>query len=359
MTHIYNHFNGQHVDAKACIEKESHVTTSNDNFGTIILGRQVSHGDGMYMEGKVQGVKVTFTADTGAARTVVSKHVYLRIPDEMKPILRESSSLVGADGQPLRELGRAIFGIEIGTLELEQEVIVAEIEDDVLLGLDVLKRGDEGPCFIDLDEGQITINGVTIQCTSQSNNVRKVTVADDYEVPANSEMIVDVFVERNQSDNSMTGTEFLIEPCKQFMEDHPLVVSSTLVDIGREVTSKGRIMNPYDKGWTIHQNTVWGSAETQRVQNKPWILLPSAGENDQDDFSHVRRIKLDVPTKPVDWETNVDLIRSQAMAGSAGSGKSGIVAQHFEHLHDQATTDLNDMDKTSVAQLLAKYGVLF
>ena len=356
MTHIYNHFNGQHVDAKACIEKESHVTTSNDNFGTIILGRQVSHGDGMYMEGKVQGVKVTFTADTGAARTVVSKHVYLRIPDEMKPILRESSSLVGADGQPLRELGRAIFGIEIGTLELEQEVIVAEIEDDVLLGLDVLKRGDEGPCFIDLDEGQITINGVTIQCTSQSNNVRKVTVADDYEVPANSEMIVDVFVERNQSDNSMTGTEFLIEPCKQFVEDHPLVVSSTLVDIGREVTSKVRIMNPYDQEWTIHQNTVLGSAE--RIQNEPVVLLPSAGKNDQDDYSHVRRLKLDVPTKPVDWETNVDLIRSQAMAGSAGGGKSGIVAQHFEHLNDQATTDLNDMDKTSVAQLLAKYGVL-
>ena len=91
----------------------------------------------------------------------------------------------------------------------------------MLLGLDVLKRGDEGPCFIDLDEGQITINGVTIQCTSQCNNVRKVTVADDYEVQANSEMIVDVFVERDQFDKNMTGTEVSVEPCKQFLEDHP------------------------------------------------------------------------------------------------------------------------------------------
>ena len=70
----------------------------------------------MYMEGKVQGIKVTFTVDKGAARTVVSKHIYLQIPDKMKPILRDSSCLVGADGQPLRGLGRAICGIEIGTL---------------------------------------------------------------------------------------------------------------------------------------------------------------------------------------------------------------------------------------------------
>ena len=29
---------------------------------------------------------------------------------------------------------------------------LAEIEDDVLLGLDVLKRGDKGPCIIHLDK---------------------------------------------------------------------------------------------------------------------------------------------------------------------------------------------------------------
>ena len=68
----------------------------------------------MYMEGKVQGVKVTFTVDTGAARTVVSKHVYLRIPDEMKPILRESSSLVGVDGKPLRELAGLYLVLKLG-----------------------------------------------------------------------------------------------------------------------------------------------------------------------------------------------------------------------------------------------------
>ena len=96
-----------------------------------------------------------------------------------------------------------------------------------------------------------------------------------------------------------------------------------------------------------------------RIQNEPVILLPSAGENDQDDFSHVRRIKLNIPMQPVDWETNVDQIRSLAMGGSAGGGKSGIVPPHLEHLYNEATNDLKDMDKSSVAKLLTKYGDLF
>ena len=62
---------------------------------------------------------------------------------------------------------------------------------------------------------------------------------------------------------------------------------------------QGPHMNPYGQEWTMYQNTALDSAEM--IQNEPVVLLPSAGENDQDDFSPVRRIKLDVPTKPVDW----------------------------------------------------------
>jgi hypothetical protein len=38
----------------------------------FVVGRQVIKSDGVYVEGVIQGMKITFTADTGAARTVVS-----------------------------------------------------------------------------------------------------------------------------------------------------------------------------------------------------------------------------------------------------------------------------------------------
>ncbi|CAC5423944.1 unnamed protein product [Mytilus coruscus] len=41
-----------------------------------IIGRQVVRCDGVYVEGSIQGVKVTFTADTGAARTVISTRIF-------------------------------------------------------------------------------------------------------------------------------------------------------------------------------------------------------------------------------------------------------------------------------------------
>ena len=63
------------------------------------------------------------------------------------------------------------------------------------------------------------------------------------------------------------------------MEDHPIVVLSTMVNKGREVTSKYRIMDPYDQEWIMHQNTVLGS--TKRIQNELVVFLPSADENDK------------------------------------------------------------------------------
>jgi hypothetical protein len=41
----------------------------------------------------------------------------------------------------LTELGKGVFTIKLGKLTLDSEVIIAEIEDDALLGLDILMKG--------------------------------------------------------------------------------------------------------------------------------------------------------------------------------------------------------------------------
>lgn len=44
----------------------------------FVVGRQVIKSDGVYVEGVIQGMKITFTADTGAARTVISAIISIK-----------------------------------------------------------------------------------------------------------------------------------------------------------------------------------------------------------------------------------------------------------------------------------------
>lgn len=60
---------------------------------------------------------------------------------------------------------------------MERELIVANIEDDALLGLDILMKGPGGPADIKLTKGERVLNGTTIPCIQlgQREVVRKMS----------------------------------------------------------------------------------------------------------------------------------------------------------------------------------------
>lgn len=78
----------------------------------------MTRSDGVYIEGVVQGRRIMFTADTGVARTVISTKAFKQIPRDKQ--LKKSSTLAGADGQPLVGLGKAMFSINLGQLTMER-----------------------------------------------------------------------------------------------------------------------------------------------------------------------------------------------------------------------------------------------
>ena len=53
------------------LEKDECLLTE----GSEVIGRQVIRNEGVYLEGKIEGVKVTLTADTGAIRSGVDQGV--------------------------------------------------------------------------------------------------------------------------------------------------------------------------------------------------------------------------------------------------------------------------------------------
>ncbi|KAH3709813.1 hypothetical protein DPMN_069278 [Dreissena polymorpha] len=114
---------------------------------------------GIYIKGLIGKTPVTFMADTGASRTVVSSRVYDQLSPEDKLVLRGSVNLQGTGGLPIRDRGKGIFRMTLGPVEVTKEAVVADIEDKVLLGLDVLAGGNGEQTDIFLSKNVIRLKG--------------------------------------------------------------------------------------------------------------------------------------------------------------------------------------------------------
>ncbi|CAG2202974.1 unnamed protein product [Mytilus edulis] len=256
------------------------ILGSEQSVASNVIARQVLRSDGVYVEGHIQGSEVNFTVDTGAVRTVLSVYAFNKIPHVNRPILEKSNTLACADGKPLKELGKAIFEIKLGNkIEKGNEMIVANIEDEALLGLDVLMKSQWGPADIKLTEGIILLGGHAVHCTQigQTNKfIRKIYGEAYYEIPPRSENFVDVFIDRLDDDCPETVQDCILQPTEKFSERFQLVMAPCLVNsnssqanISQDVTcntSTCSIMNPY----MYDQDTVIGSAEV--VEHEPKML---------------------------------------------------------------------------------------
>ena len=87
----------------------------------------------------------------------------------------------------------------------------------------------KGVLVLDKKEVPIIQIGVT-------NRVRKVTAADHFVIPAQSECIIEVYVERKEFDYFTSEKEYVVEPTEHFQAEYPLHMASTLVDINRACT---------------------------------------------------------------------------------------------------------------------------
>ena len=186
----------------------------------VTTQRHLPKSDGVYVEGYAENVRLLFTADTGASKTLVSKRINDKIPPLHRPSLSKSINLVGASGKPLKEYGKGKFNIKLGELSLLVDAVVADIQDDGLLGVGVLQKQQSGPADILLSKGEIHLNGHKIPCiqVGMHNNVRRVTAADNYVIHGGCEQIIDVLVERRVTDYYQEKCEMVIEPGAVFRE---------------------------------------------------------------------------------------------------------------------------------------------
>ena len=168
--------------------------------------------------------------------------------------------LTNATGQPLTQLGTAIFNINLASdLYFESDIIVANIEDEGLLGHDLLTLGNARLLY---DEGALQFMGVHLPCmrVGSTTQVRKIHAPDHFIIPRHCEKIIDVFVGHFDTDYKQ-NTPILLGPSQQFQEEYGLLMASSLSDLNSKATHKVRLLNPNKVDISINQDATLGTAE--------------------------------------------------------------------------------------------------
>ena len=226
---------------------------------------------------------------------------------------------------------------------------MAEIDDDGLLGIDVLQNGSGGPADLMRSKGVLVVQDkeVSINQVGLKNRVRRVTAADHYVIPPQAETVIDVYVERYESDDFSFESTCLIEATEKFKETFPLKMAVTLVDVNKVCTCKVRVLNPFPTAISIKQDTTIGNAEP--IDGILHVLFQQEDETEETNFHKVRRVNFASRTEAVKQEPEVEIARNLM----EGQGKS--IPDHLKDLVQRSTAELSDIEKEKVADLLGRY----
>ncbi|XP_049306293.1 retrovirus-related Pol polyprotein from transposon 17.6 isoform X1 [Bactrocera dorsalis] len=161
--------------------------------------------------------------------------------------------------------------VMIGTLEVNHTFIVAEITDEIIMGVDFMI--DHG-VTLDLHKQMLFCQNMEMPInTGYVTNVesKRVIVDDNQSIPPKSEAIVSAKV------NGGGGTEelWIVEPTKI---DTPILVGRTLVKTREDATIPVRVVNEFNTPISLKKGAVIGQyhnisaiARCERSQQKPTI----------------------------------------------------------------------------------------
>ena len=339
------------------LEAQSDEVNSEVELGAV--RRKIPRCPGVYVEGTVQGTPLWVTADTGASRTVLAKSIYDKIPEDKRPDLKQSRVLLDqAGGSPLVDYGKVQISLHLGTHTFPLEVCVADIKDEMLLGMDVGDTYD-----VVTSKGVIVIDGLEVPCTHiKSDRVRRVVAPRQLVIPANSEAIFDANVESFDEEGDMDIGELVIEPTPYFSDRHPLVMAASLVDVRKDMVAKVRIMNPFDSPATIQRNTV--IAYAQHCEPDAEYLLETEDSSEMKNSGQCRRLKFIEPEEVRQAPHGKDYHpQDRSKVPSKPSGTEGIMATLPSHLQDvfqRAAEGITDSAmQTQLAEVLVQYQDVF
>ena len=140
----------------------------------------------------VQGSPVKFLVDTGANVTILRSSVLESLPTTAQPALDQVNlDMSLADGRSLPFLGRLLFRVSIGGVEVAHQVWVADIEPEGILDMDFIR---EHGCrlTVDQDSFDLAVNYTKQELGGDECSPRcaRIAVGSTTVIPPRSEALV-------------------------------------------------------------------------------------------------------------------------------------------------------------------------
>lgn len=209
---------------------------------------------GLYLPGFVRGTRVMWLIDTGAACSILLFKIYNSLPASAKFSLSSANSAIAlADGQQAKTHRLGYVVVRLGTKEFEMHVIVAEVEDEGILGMDFLSQVDS---HIDIVKNQV------FDCCDFKNQplssrcmVRCSTLIEPY-----TEVIIPVTVQKHSATSEPKSSQLgmrLLEPClNSHLQQKGLYAARTPVDVKEDQVVPLRVFNVSDNVYNLAAETV-------------------------------------------------------------------------------------------------------
>lgn len=218
--------------------------------------------EGLFVSTEIHGNPVTMLVDTGASVTILKREIFETLkpscPNLLKPV---DLNLTTATGEIAPLLGKIVVDIKLGNYSFSHEILVADIQNDGILGIDFLSTNKIN---VLLSKSCLSVKRNKIPCFHFNKKLKprvcRIAVSEDIVVPPDTEVIIS----GKMIDPIINIENGLISAQSNFVNKTGLLLAHAIVKPEHGVIPL-RVMNASGEKCSIKKCTV--AAKMECVEN--------------------------------------------------------------------------------------------
>ena len=143
--------------------QKENINNNSANNDCLRTSSQRLHG--MYVKGFFENMCVNWFVDTGAAKSILSRNIAKQLFDDSTTCYYmcegQSRDIFLANGKKIDIHGSSLITVTIGKQVFQVNVLIADITDEAILGMDALSQVN---AVVDFIQGTLSVNGETVDC---------------------------------------------------------------------------------------------------------------------------------------------------------------------------------------------------
>ena len=201
----------------------------------------------------------------------------------------------------------------MGDHTFEHEILLAEIKDTAILGMDFLSSHGIDVLF---SKSCLKVKGKTIPCFTRKGDIKcsRISVVETVEIPPESEMIIKGKAVGPISYDSVG----IVESTEHFVEQTGIFIARAVVQ-QNSICIPLRVANFSTEPVVVHRHTIAATIESDRVDEK----------------KHVR------------------------MVGATSGSPEGVIPDHLTEVYDKGCKQLGDFQKEKLKDFLIDFQDVF